>query len=162
MLARLLGAILNDPSNAMASAIYFAPSNTETRIAIVSAALRMKLGGLPHFSEIESAWTRFINSLNRRKQVRNKVAHGAIVTIAMKGKNHVRLTAPMFDFFRNYPRAKGQIPGLSGHDIDAAAKEVFALVKQLDIWSQIAVTGDATLLEKFGEPPLNPSIEDPQ
>jgi len=161
-LSLLLGALLQERTMALSSAIYFAPPSTETRLAIVSATLRMALGGSPHFAKIEAAWTRFVASFGRKKGVRNQVAHGQIVTVAMNGKNTARLTSPAFDFSRIAGSvAKKQLPGLGPNEIEQSASAVVRLSGEVTTWLAIVAAfyaaDDATLLQKLAELPANQS-----
>src|SRR5262249_39243966 len=128
-LSIFLGKIIRDPSNALASAIYFTPPNTETRLNIISSVLKMAIGGSPHYeAAIAPAWTRFTKSFGRRKSVRNQVAHGHITTANVSGKNYARLTSPLFDFARiGGPLSQGNLPGLSSNDIRQSAAAIAKL-----------------------------------
>jgi hypothetical protein len=160
-LSILLGKIIRDPSNNLASAIYFAPSNTETRLNIIGSVLKMAIGGSPHYeTKIAPAWKRFTNSFGGRKSVRNQVAHGQITTMGVKGKNHARLTSPLFDFGRiGGPLSRGNLAGLSSNDIRQSAVAIRKLTDEVDNWMKIVdaiyAGNEKALLDTLAKLPTN-------
>jgi hypothetical protein len=121
----LLAAIIRDPSASLASEIYFAASNFETRFAIVDRGLRLVCDGLPVIDD----WDKVNTKLKNLKKTRNKIAHGHISTqMTPSGKNVVRLTPPLFKFreFGEAHQAK-QLIGLSGADIEAHNQATYDL-----------------------------------
>jgi len=160
-LALLLGKIIHDPSNSLASAIYFAPSNTETRMGIVTAALKVNLSPSPHFTEILKRWKTLQNRFGRKKNIRNQIAHGQIITIRFNGKNHIRLTSPLFDFSRHSDSLKkGQKPGLGPSEITNAATGIKTLTLEIHEWWKIVSAPHSkdvdALLEKLPPPNSTP------
>jgi hypothetical protein len=141
----LLRAIIRDEAGGLASAIFFAPSNLETRFSIVDRALREVCYQRPPASPIVASWGTWLNTLNRLKGTRNKIAHGHISTVAMGGKQHVRLTAPIFDFERSRTAHRSrQVPGLSSSDIQS---HLDAVSRVLDV-----LTKFQKAIEHLGQP----------
>jgi hypothetical protein len=108
-LATILHDIINDKTGEIAFAIYFTPSSMEVRFQIVDSAMKA-LFDETRYAAFYAAWARLLNSIQRSKNLRNAVAHGAIGTAFVNGKNHVRLLPPIFDFRRMKPKRKNQIP----------------------------------------------------
>jgi hypothetical protein len=166
--AYVLQSILREPSALFASAIYFAPAGAEVRINIVDAAFITLAEMSPHHERVIHAWQHVVAHATKTRRVRNAVAHGMIVTIkSLSGKNHVRLTAPLFDFRRiGSAIAKKQLPGLSSHDIMQSAKQMVELRKALDLCANVASAlmdrNETTLLQKLAQLEADLKIEPPQ
>ena len=124
--------VLHHHTMAIASAIWFAPTNLETRINIVDQALREAIFESERETEILAVWVPIMNSLNRLKATRNKVAHGQLVTHRRNGKSYVRLTAPLLNraVFRQ-SRSRKQLPGVSAADLEQSAIATLALVERV-------------------------------
>jgi hypothetical protein len=124
-LSCLLAKILQDPTVAFASAIYFSPASADVRIKIVDSALDVLAQQTDSYDQIMDCWRRTLSRINRAKAVRNTVAHGVIGFSATKTRWHVRLTAPPFDFKRNAPSSRnGQLSGMSTNDLTQATKSL--------------------------------------
>jgi hypothetical protein len=127
------------------SAIYFAVGGLDVRISIVDAAFRELLDQHQFRDQIMEKWDSLLNTIGRLKRTRNKVAHGQITTTSANGKNHVRLTAPIFH--QQSSRAafrKRQIPGISANDLEKSVQAVNQAITQLFSFSSIAnlITGN--------------------
>jgi hypothetical protein len=128
-LAILLSKIINDPSGQFAFAIYFAPSNTETRIRIIDATFSVLISASKqHHQQIAAAWQTIRNTINRLKDTRNAVAHGHITTCSRYNRSHARLTPPMFNF-KPFAIAheKRQLPGLGSADINQSTERIIKI-----------------------------------
>lgn len=162
-LSFLLAKIIRDPSHALASAIYFAPSNTETRLNIIGSVLKIAIGRSPHYeTTIAPAWKRFTNSFGGRKNVRNQVAHGHITTMNIKGKRHARLTSPLFDVIRvGGSLLQGKLPGLSSNDIQQSTIAIQKLSDEVYKWMSIVeafyAANEKALLDVLAELPTSNS-----
>ena len=155
-LALILRNVIGDGPGDVASAIYFAPASSEVRIRIVDAAFTERIKPTPHGANIVDQWARFLKILSRLKDTRNAVGHGSIVTIARYGKNHARLTAPIFDFRRISPAlARRQLPGLSSNDIRQSVKRMGKAGEILTLFIQIVdphvLNNEPILLEKLAQ-----------
>jgi hypothetical protein len=66
------------------------------------------LAELPAADGIGDLWKDLIEKLQKKKDVRNKVAHGTVTTCqGPSGKSTIRLTPPIYDLRRiNPPRRK--------------------------------------------------------
>lgn len=124
-LSRVLAAAMNTPFDQMPFAIYYAPSNTESRLAIVDNAvyhIPLLHGEIP---QAKACWDKLFSKINNAKSTRNKIIHGQIVTANIGGGNHCRLTGAMFDFSKRNKTAEAfankQLPGMSAHDVERAA-----------------------------------------
>lgn len=154
-LVMFLAAIMGgDTFKGLASAIYFAPGNLETRLAIVDRAFRELLFDNPVEDHLGSTWNTLMNALGRLKVTRNKVAHGQIVTIALGTRQHVKLTAPIFDFQRSREiRRQNQLIGLSSHDIQNSVDAVRRAGRKIRTFSEKVVplvrSGDTSTLRKI-------------
>ena len=118
-LCLLLSEILHR-HRAHAPAIYFAPTSTETRFAIVDRSLRIYAKDLSFSAEMLISWGLIQRKLGKVKRVRNKLAHGAVVTYAKGRVNLPRLTGPFSDWTSNHWTPHP--PGLSVADVRSAEK----------------------------------------
>jgi hypothetical protein len=115
---------------AMASAIYFAPANLETRIAIVDRVVRESLHEHAIESEFLSVWATFENSLHRLRKTRNKIIHGSLLSMPISPTNErrtVRVSSQLFDVQRRRTHKNGQLPGLGYAEITAHRNAVSGL-----------------------------------
>jgi hypothetical protein len=128
----LLRQILAHGHMGIASAIWFAPTNLETRLTILDRAFCEFVRNEEHEDRILRVWASTMNTANRLKSLRNKVAHGQIVVHRTNGKNYIRLTAPLLDNlkFRESRRPK-QLPGVSAHDLERSFRSVLALADRM-------------------------------
>ncbi|NKE71906.1 hypothetical protein [Candidatus Manganitrophus noduliformans] len=130
----LLEKILNEnrtSSVSYASAIYFAPSNIETRFKIVDRALEEFIyhHGLVGLAD---EWKACLKTLDNLKRTRNKVAHGHISSIHKNGKTYYRLTSPLFNMQEARATYKNkQIPGLSANDLENSLKATFEINQRI-------------------------------
>lgn len=155
-MALVLARTIHDQPGAFAFPIYFAPNNTETRFRIVDAAFLTLASASPHEAIILCHWRQLLVLLNRVKGVRNQISHGAITTIGVNNKNHVRLTAAMFDVDRIVPALRRrQLPGMSSNDIEQSIQKMGALRDIIDRFSAVAQAihqaDEPTLLQKLAE-----------
>lgn len=117
----LLASIFREQSAALSSAVYFSMTGLDARLNAIDAAFRTLIAGHRFEPQISEGWNTFTNRMKRMKTTRNKVAHGQIVTVFHHGKNHARLSSPVFDFRRAAAaHAKRQLPGLSASDLRGA------------------------------------------
>ena len=132
--ATILESILGPSDKTLGFSVYFTPGNAETRFDIVDRTLRAVIVGSPHEPAILKEWKHLFNKLNSARQTRNKIIHGNIATVYIRGKNHARLTPPIFDFQRMAGRSKNmQLPGMSAHDVTAAGTRIWDLDKWVDL-----------------------------
>ncbi len=150
--AIILESILGPSDNALGFAVYFTPGNAETRFDIVDHTLRAFIEGSPHEPAILKEWKHLFNKLNSTRQTRNKIIHGNITTTHVRGKNHVRLTPPIFDRQRMTAQWKGkQLPGMSAHDVTAAGTRISDLDKSVSLMNDAISAfkvGDTKALQK--------------
>jgi hypothetical protein len=157
-MALLLRHILNDEDGGISSAIYFSPGSSDVRFKLVDAAF-CELCGKAKVDEegyklLIAPWAELMSLIGGVKGVRNKVAHGQIGTVFRFGRNHVRLTAPGFNFapFVEAHR-KRQLPGMSGQDIKQSAAKMWRIIKLIDLFLPIAkavhAKDEATLQKAF-------------
>jgi hypothetical protein len=136
--------------------IYFTPTNTETRFRIVDTIIRFRFARLPLPL---GYWATLWERLGGVQGTRNRVIHGNVVTIAVpikggpRAKNHVRLTASLWDRARFDRVKRGQLNGMSAHDVQASANAMGRLIEDLNALRPLvsgAQTDDiATLHEKW-------------
>jgi hypothetical protein len=55
--------------------------------------------------ELSTLWNKILKTLNDAREIRNKLAHGAIGAYTRNGRTNVRLTGPQFQAV-NAPRAR--------------------------------------------------------
>ncbi len=137
--AVILETIIGDPN--VAFRIYFAPSNTETRLRIVDAAVVGMITGRSRINprgtreRILECWRRINASVQRLKNTRNTVAHGHLGTISTPRKDHTRWLSPKYDIARW--GATGQIDGLSVNDIQNCATAIERVIKQMWVFDDV-------------------------
>jgi len=156
-MAGLLEWLIGYSSDNVGLHVYFAPSNTETRFAIVDAAARAKWKNYKAH-DLFSEWQDIKISIDRAKLSRNRIAHGQIdVRSRMsKGKSkwQARLTASSWDIGRTHAEHKPrQWPGMSVHDVTSAADRFFWLAVRVDemkeYWKCHNLRQNATLPARF-------------
>jgi hypothetical protein len=122
----ILKEALGDNEGKITSAIYFTPSNLETRFQLVRNTLHeaRKDWWFGDRFKFEQEWDAMILKLNRLKQTRNKIAHSGVQSWQKSRQNratctigHVRL-APSFYNWQEFDRTTGkQMPGMSVNDV---------------------------------------------
>lgn len=122
-LAEVLSALLDRKDVALGGVIYFAPSATETRIAIVNAAMRQFWFNRRGEELVMPIWAKIQNKLGKLKRVRNDVVHGIIAGVTMNGKHYARLTPHFGDALRSR-RQSMQLPGMGASDVEASIKSM--------------------------------------
>lgn len=161
-LVQLLSATLNHENMMVPAAMYFALSGIETRIRIVDRALRellFKSGKevSADITRIETAWNTIENRLRRLRAVRNKVAHGQIVTCSSPKSGPLgtpRLTSPIWDFafFRN-AMSTGQLPGLGANELNVSQEAVYRVAEKVslleEVIRQLHIGQNAGMLQKI-------------
>lgn len=150
-LANLLREIIGDKTGEVAFAIYFAPSSMEVRFQIVDSAMRALVDEKSH-ADFYVAWNRILSSIQRGKNMRNAVAHGAIGTAYVNGSNHVRLLPPIFDFKRLIPKKRGQTPGYGSNELRQSTEALSKKLKSLDLvseWLAATKAGDLVASKKI-------------
>lgn len=154
-MAVLLHEMLGRGGTDVASAIYFAPNNIETRFRIVDAVFKLVNFSTHNVTALRS-WSHLYNAIGRAKKTRNKIIHGNITTVYARGQNYARLTAPLFDFatFKKQHDA-GQLLGMSAHDVERAVENFWSISTRLNLFIEAVSAlnrGDnATLREKLRE-----------
>lgn len=158
-LVTLLGAALHTVAGSpMASAVYFAPSNIETRLNIVDRVVcefpftRKNLEG-PFLAE----WAAVLGKINRLKNTRNKLAHASLVGTPnpSRTKRVVRVASQIYDVQRRRDsKEAGQLPGMSPADVEAHVKAIQALIPIVEglrdlIWA--SNYGPEAWLERLAE-----------
>ena len=133
-MALVLTAVLNivreQHSNA-SLAIYFAPSNSETRFAIVDAAFTcLSFPPVETHDRVMACWARFMSKAHSARGVRNKIVHGEVQNLPSptSGRPQVRLTGQIFDLKRNEfvaAYASKQLPGMSRNDVKQNADKLW-------------------------------------
>lgn len=144
-LAGLLKVILDTPNYQMPYAVYYAPSNTETRISIIDNTITHIDRRSELTPRILACWDSLRTKIDRSKNTRNKIVHGNVVTIHYSGQNRCRLVSPVFDFTRRAQRElaaavkQRQFLGMSPHDVSNAAKVFEGRTKQVQTLSDLIV-----------------------
>ncbi len=143
----------------MASAIYFAPSNIETRLTIVDRVAREFF--LNHRLEepFLAEWGSLILKINRLKGTRNKLAHASLTsTIIGRGeaaKRVVRVSPQIYDMQRRRLAGEsGQLQGMGPADIEGHVAAIRSLIPVVENLRDLifAVGGPSEpLLQRLGE-----------
>lgn len=119
----------------LAFAAYFAIANFRSRLDVVDELMDMSIPeteNVPRQSLIK-LWGATKDQISTLAKRRNKLAHGTIMTVAVRGKNRARVMPPFFDF-RESERAvaKRQIPGLGLDDVELFVKRLSATIKVVE------------------------------
>lgn len=140
-LCALLYVILNiqPRSSHIAYAIYFAVTSLEARTDIVHHALTQLISeNKGKLRDVEAAWTFVRDSLRGPRTIRNKVAHGAPLTLAIRNKKYARFCPPPFDQVRVGRKIQeGQIPGLTTSEIRRSLKTVNQMINLTDAINRV-------------------------
>jgi len=164
--AWLLRNALRSPLPDAAEHIYFAPSATEIRIAVVDSVVRLLVADHPLGGRFLAQWARLLNSAARIRTTRNAISHGQIVGFR-RGPNdrqRTRLVAVLADVKRTLDQRRGsQLPGLSINDVRQNAEamdrlgEDMLLVQQFvdAVWTNDAATSLQRLVELEARRPID-------
>jgi hypothetical protein len=128
-LANILEECVRGAPQGVGHAIYFAPNNTETRLYIVDDALRyaLKQPMVNDADIIIECWDIILKQIVKRKNSRNKIAHGHIIYTA---SGESRLSSSLFDKKR-LTTATRQLAGMSQNDVKQIAQAFSALTLKL-------------------------------
>ena len=116
-LAMLLENAVHSRVAQLGLAIYYEPTNAETRFGIVDVAVRRYLRARELEELFLASWKTIVAQLGPARSTRNKIAHGDLVVhVAPNGKSRYRLSGLLFDLerFKLHP---DQFPGMSANDI---------------------------------------------
>jgi hypothetical protein len=134
--AHLMGSIVNQGGGSLGMALYFTPSATETRFQLLNESIVQFAKQDSRGEIVIGLWDRLFKRMRENKLMRNKVAHGDIVTVNQGDRHYVRLTNGIFDFSSsnkdqqrmiknaiNTITKSGapQLPGMSHSDVSKAA-----------------------------------------
>ena len=106
-------------SSKIAYAAYYSPDGFHGRIVLVDNVIKQLIFENDALSDLAEQWNLLFKNFSGVQKMRNSLAHGTPITLAIRGRNHVRLTAPAFDVIRvGRPLAStGDPPGLKADDI---------------------------------------------
>ena len=147
-------------------AIYFTPTNIETRFKIVDTAFVLSAEAIPERDRatILAAWNTTMNTLNRIKATRNAIAHGSVEVGMLGGRRAmVRLIPPMLDARRQAPR-KGQPLGMGASEIKQSTKAIDSAAHQIHDFRVLleSAGNDAAFQQKLAELTAHPPTSRPR
>jgi hypothetical protein len=141
----LLSRIIGRQPTDLAMAILFSAVNLEPKIKLLDDAFKSLLAVLPRADEITPLWDALVSNIKGQKKIRNTVAHGAVVHQGYAGKDHVRITPPMFSPQYEAKKTPKGPQGLSVADLRASLVAVNGLherlglfIQLLDCWNSLA------------------------
>jgi hypothetical protein len=117
-----------------AGVIFYTPSNTETRVALVDnlVAYRCELRKFPApadeiDSRLSALWSNIKGKIDRLKNTRNAIVHGTVGSGGSADKSFVKLMPAFGDTLRFYGAVTTQqrIPGLGSNEINVHSKAVW-------------------------------------
>jgi hypothetical protein len=156
----LLQRILKHESHEIASAIYFTPAALEVRIKLVNAALEALVARKAVGTPLLKEWKTILNTLNRLRKTRNKIAHGDITVFHPIGGPPpvARLTPPMMvnqdEAIQEWVRTR-KLPGLGSNELTNSVNALMQVEKRIiRFWNFVDLIHEdahATLLQKLGE-----------
>jgi hypothetical protein len=135
--------------------IYYSPTGFEARSEIVDNVMKQLIyENEKELGELLPLWGTIRDDFRSVRDKRNKIAHGTPITLSIRGKRQVRLTAPAFDQIRVGSHIqRGRIPGLTASDILDGVKKSCWLRDRIDEVNRLLETfhetGNPTLPEKF-------------
>ena len=141
--------------------IYYSPDGFDAREKIVDKAFRQFLRENPQSSVIEPHWDIIHDELNKAREMRNKIAHGAPLILGIRGETYVRHSPPAFDINRvGNLIPTGTIPGVPVEKISRSNKSIIKLVECIDATNRAIAAfyrdGPDTLRQTL--PPLGASL----
>lgn len=152
-LSALLYSILNLANSKLAYAIYYSPTSFDARATLVENCIIQIASEQAPLAEIPALWKKIVKKINRARNLRNALAHGAQTTLMVNNKPHARFTAPAFDVIRiGRVLSERQIPGLTANDISAGRKNLIWLIDAADCVNRLIGefhSGNPSLLEKY-------------
>lgn len=113
-LAFLFAIILAKPDAGQACfEVFYAPSNMETKIRMVDAAVIGRTRTLLFKEVVLDEWRTILNAINRSKGLRNKVAHGHMAEIGSAGlfPMRLRIIPPTFNYAPLFKAIEDGTPG---------------------------------------------------
>lgn len=170
-LALLLRSLMRGTLEEIPFVIYFAPSNTETRIKIVDAVFEHLIFDGVDSALLEKCFKKILEKIHRVKDSRNKIVHGQIVTVGRALKQEVRLTGTLFDVSRlrkslDKQNGRPQLHGMSVNDVKTISEKIHECRSLVDdfagIIDLIGRCERPTLHGKVLQLALRLSIEAPQ
>jgi hypothetical protein len=117
-----------------AGVIFYTPSNTETRVALVDnlVAYRCELQKFPTPADeidgrLSALWNNIKGKIDRLKNTRNAIVHGTVGSGGTADKSFVKLMPAFGDTLRFYGAVTAQrnIPGLGSNEINVHSKAVW-------------------------------------
>lgn len=135
-LSALLHAILGSSiRDRIPYAIYYSVNSFDARVSIVENALTEAIRQNDKLKPLAAPthWPYLAEKLRSVRILRNAVAHGALHTLLIRNKPHVRWLPPATDVIRvGRIIAKRQIPGLTAEDINRGKQLLGPVVECLD------------------------------
>jgi hypothetical protein len=121
---------LEGPMGSFGSVVYFSATSLGARLAMVDNLVTHMLEACVWTDKsigerATKVWASTYKLLDDSIWERNIIAHGSIHPIFAQGKNHVRITSPMFDVLRFSGKlVKGKIPGLGLEGLQKANRRL--------------------------------------
>lgn len=132
-LSALLHEMLHIPGGQVAYAIYYSPNGFSARTEIVANVIQQMTMENQRLKDLLPLWSALYKDFRGTRETRNAIAHGMPITLAIRGKNHARLTSPPFDANRVGRHIhQGRVPGLTASDITNGVKKTQWLTKRID------------------------------
>lgn len=137
-------------SSKIAYAIYYALGGFDARIGVLHQSILQLFEETPGLQRTAKSWGAIYDELKAVKGVRNKVAHGTILTIHSGGRQITRLAAPPFDPINiGRPLAKGPEVGMSPEQLARHLRCLPIATEALDGMNRLIAD-----FREFGEGPL--------
>jgi hypothetical protein len=118
-----------------AGVIFYTPTNTETRIALVDNLVdyRCRLRKLPppaaHLIDerLSTLWSKVKDKIDGLKSTRNAIIHGTVASVGTATKSSVKVMPAFADTLRLHKAAaaQGNIPGLGSNELNVHSQAVW-------------------------------------
>jgi len=142
--------------------IYYSPDGFDARQKIVVRVLQRFIRENPKCVVLKRHWETINNELQKAKDIRNKVAHGAPLILGIRGNKYIRHSPPAFDVrLVGELIPTGTIPGLSVEEIKKANQKINKLAECIDDTNRAIAAfhqfGPDTLQKSL--PPLDANLQ---
>ena len=120
-------------SSRVAYAIYYSAPGFDARLRLLTEVFAQLAAEQSELADFPAIWQAVSRRMTDFREIRNLVAHGARIVLAIDGRNAVRLTSPAHDAKRaGRPDPRGPAHGGSASDIIDAANRVASLQADID------------------------------
>ncbi len=105
-------------NSGVSNVVFYSPTNIETRIGIVDSVMQFLFDQHNDGQRLYDAWAKLKGKIDKKKNVRNQIAHGELLPSTRGDNTQVRLTPQVADLVRIIPHVDTtQHPGMTLNDV---------------------------------------------